>query len=79
MTSLRVVHARDLSVLDPTDDEVLTLITCYPFTLLGRAPDRFIVRAARVAAVAACRRIPDAALRRERRAICSESHERSGG
>ena len=53
VTSLRVVHARDLSVLDPTDDEVLTLITCYPFTLLGRAPDRFIVRAARVAAVAA--------------------------
>ena len=48
VTSLRVVHPRDLSVLEPTDDEVLTLITCYPFTLLGRAPDRFIVRAARV-------------------------------
>ena len=53
VTSLRVVHPRDLSVLDPTDDEVLTLITCYPFTLLGSAPDRFIVRAARIAAVAA--------------------------
>ena len=53
VTSMRVVHARDVSVLDPTDDEVLTLITCYPFTLLGSAPDRFIVRAARVAAVAA--------------------------
>ena len=28
VTSLRVVHPRDLSVLDPTDDEVLTLIYC---------------------------------------------------
>ena len=80
VTSLRVVHPRDLSVLDPTDDEVLTLITCYPFTLLGSAPDRFIVRAARVAAVArGTRCIPDAVLRRERRAIRSERHERSGG
>ena len=53
VTSLRVVHPRDISVLEPTDDEVLTLITCYPFTLLGRAPDRFIVRATRVAAAVA--------------------------
>ncbi len=62
VTSLRVVHARDVSVLDPTDDEVLTLITCYPFTLLGRAPDRFIVRAARVAPRAATPGVPPPAL-----------------
>jgi sortase A len=48
VTSLRVVKPDDLSVLDPTDDATLTLITCYPFWVLGNAPDRFVVRAARV-------------------------------
>ena len=46
--SLRVVKPSDLSVLEPTDEATLTLITCYPFWVLGDAPDRFIVRAARV-------------------------------
>jgi hypothetical protein len=36
-------------VLAPTSEDVLTLITCYPFWVIGPAPDRFIVRAARVA------------------------------
>jgi sortase A len=49
VTSLRVVGPHEISVLAPTGGEVLTLITCYPFWVLGRAPDRFIVRAARVA------------------------------
>jgi sortase A len=48
VTSLRVVNAHDVSVLEPTDDAMLTLITCYPFWVLGQAPDRFIVRATRV-------------------------------
>ena len=48
VTWLRVVQPRDLSVIAPTDDEVLTLITCYPFWVLGNAPDRFVVRATRV-------------------------------
>jgi sortase A len=48
VTWLRVVQPRDLSVIAPTDEEVLTLITCYPFWLLGNAPDRFVVRATRV-------------------------------
>jgi sortase A len=48
VTSLRVVKAHDLSVLNPTDDAVLTLITCYPFWVLGNAPDRYVVRATRV-------------------------------
>jgi sortase A len=48
VTSLHVVHTRDLSVLAPTEGEVLTLITCYPFWLLGNAPDRFVVRATRI-------------------------------
>ena len=45
VTSTRVVNAHDLTVLEPTDDAILTLITCYPFWALGRAPDRFVVRA----------------------------------
>lgn len=48
VTSLEVVSPRDVSVLAPTRDEVLTLITCYPFWVFGPAPDRFVVRAARV-------------------------------
>ena len=48
VTSVRVVGPREVSVLAPTSEEVLTLITCYPFWVLGYAPDRFIVRAARV-------------------------------
>jgi sortase A len=48
VVSLQVVDAHDLSVLEPTRDPTLTLITCYPFWVFGSAPDRFIVRAARV-------------------------------
>ena len=38
---------RDVQVLDPTDTPTLTLVTCYPFTFVGRAPQRFIVQATR--------------------------------
>jgi sortase A len=48
VTSVRVVDPRDVSVLEQTEGEVVTLITCYPFWVFGRAPDRFIVRASRV-------------------------------
>ena len=40
-----VVQPRDTWVLDPTDAPTLTLVTCYPFTYVGSAPQRFIVRA----------------------------------
>jgi len=43
--ALGVVPAEAVEVLAPTEGETLTLITCYPFSLLGRAPDRFVVRA----------------------------------
>jgi len=49
VTSMNVVNAHDLSVLEQTDDAILTLITCYPFWVFGPAPDRFVVRAALVA------------------------------
>ena len=48
VTSLRVVGPREVSVIAPTSEETLTLITCYPFWVLGHALNRFIVRAARV-------------------------------
>ena len=35
----------DVSVLDPAETPLLTLITCYPFYYVGFAPDRYIVRA----------------------------------
>ena len=43
--STKIVTPRDVGVLDPTPDAVLTLVTCYPFRYVGPAPDRFIVRA----------------------------------
>jgi len=41
----RIVSPTDTWVLDPTRAPALTLVTCYPFTFIGSAPDRFIVRA----------------------------------
>jgi len=41
----RVVKPRDVAVLDPVEDPILTIVTCYPFYWVGSAPERFIVRA----------------------------------
>jgi sortase A len=40
----RVVRPSDVSVLDPTGEPAVTLVTCYPFSYIGSAPERFIVR-----------------------------------
>lgn len=40
-----VVPPTDMSVLAPSDDSRLTLITCYPFHYVGPAPKRFVVTA----------------------------------
>jgi sortase A len=40
-----VVEPADVWVLDPTTHPALTLVTCYPFSYVGSAPQRFIVRA----------------------------------
>ena len=45
--TVRVVDPDDVSVLDDTPMEALTLVTCYPFYYVGSAPQRFIVRAER--------------------------------
>ncbi len=36
---------QDVYVLDPSHAPALTLITCFPFEYVGRAPQRFVVRA----------------------------------
>lgn len=46
--STKIVSPNDVSVLRPTKDPELTLITCYPFYYVGNAPRRFIVRARQV-------------------------------
>lgn len=48
VVSTRVVSPTEVSVLNPTKNETLTLVTCYPFYFVGAAPQRFIVKAARV-------------------------------
>ena len=40
-----VVLPTDVWVLDPSDTSILTLVTCYPFSYIGSAPKRFVVRA----------------------------------
>ena len=44
-----VVEPADTRILAPTPQESLTLVTCYPFHLVGAAPKRFVVRAAATA------------------------------
>ncbi|WP_042222416.1 class D sortase [Oceanobacillus manasiensis] len=42
----KVVDADDRTIISPTTpDEVLTLTTCYPFSFVGSAPDRYIITA----------------------------------
>jgi sortase A len=48
-----IVDPEDVYVLDPTPQPTLTLVTCYPFTFIGHAPQRFIVRAELIAGAAA--------------------------
>jgi sortase A len=42
---IRVVDPQNVTLLEPTSNDALTLITCYPFGYGARSPQRFIVRA----------------------------------
>ncbi len=44
VTALKIVEPTDVSVLDPTDEPSVTLVTCYPFYYVGNAPQRYIVK-----------------------------------
>jgi sortase A len=50
--SLKVVKPSDVQVLASTGDNMLTLVTCYPFNYIGHAPRRYIVRARQVSSSA---------------------------
>jgi sortase A len=45
VSSIVIVDPSDVSVLAPTEESSLTLVTCYPFYYVGHAPKRFIVKA----------------------------------
>jgi len=44
VSSITIVDPSDVSVLAPTDDPTITLVTCYPFYFVGHAPKRYIVK-----------------------------------
>ncbi|HEX4946627.1 MAG TPA: class D sortase [Blastocatellia bacterium] len=46
----QVVEPEETSVLRASEEDMLTLVTCYPFNFVGTAPQRFIVRAHKVPA-----------------------------
>jgi sortase A len=43
--TIRVVDPADVEVLQDSGTPLLTLVTCYPFRLIGPAPKRFVVQA----------------------------------
>jgi LPXTG-site transpeptidase (sortase) family protein len=45
VTEIFIVPKEDASVLAPTEDKRLTVVTCYPFYYVGNAPKRLIVTA----------------------------------
>lgn len=45
VVSTAVVDPSEVSVLEPTSNRSVTLVTCYPFYYVGSAPRRFIVHA----------------------------------
>jgi sortase A len=61
VTETRVVAPDDVSVLAPTMNPTLTLVTCYPFNFVGTAPKRFVVRAQTDTPLVAAAGVPAAA------------------
>jgi LPXTG-site transpeptidase (sortase) family protein len=45
VTSITIIPKSDISILEPTTDKTLTIVTCYPFYFVGHAPKRYIVKA----------------------------------
>jgi sortase A len=43
VTGKKIVEPDDVSVLNPTNDAQLTLITCYPMHYIGPAPKRLVI------------------------------------
>jgi sortase A len=49
VSALYIVSSDDMRPLLPTGRSEVTLVTCYPFYYVGRAPQRYIVRAIAIA------------------------------
>jgi len=45
---IQIVAPDQTGVLDNSGEPTLTLVTCYPFSFVGAAPQRYIVRARRI-------------------------------
>nr|WP_311202022.1 class D sortase [Aquibacillus koreensis] len=45
MVDSKIVDADDRTIIGPTSDEELVITTCYPFSYVGDAPDRYILYA----------------------------------
>ncbi len=45
VSSMEIVDPSNVSVLGPTTNSTITLVTCYPFYYVGHAPKLFIVKA----------------------------------
>jgi sortase A len=48
--AMRIVDPLEVSVLHPSEETILTLITCHPFYYVGHAPNRYVVRATLISA-----------------------------
>jgi sortase A len=48
VVSLKIVEPDSVGVLAQSNENVLTMVTCYPFYFVGPAPQRWIVRARQV-------------------------------
>lgn len=48
---ISIVEPQDSAVLRSSGTDVLTLVTCYPFSFVGPAPKRFVVRASEIGRV----------------------------
>lgn len=49
ITGSRIVDAEARGAIKPSEEAVLTLITCYPFSYVGSAPDRYLLSAKLIA------------------------------
>jgi len=50
ITEFKIIKGNDNSIAKDTTKEQLTMYTCYPFTYIGNAPERYVVIAERTAA-----------------------------
>ena len=58
VSGISIVTPDNTDSLRPTEQPVLNLVTCYPFSYVGSAPKRFVVHAERVTSQAAQGELP---------------------